>query len=48
MTVAIVRFYLLANVLLVLATLLLLAVRAVHAHLSRTMSYRHQLHPGAW
>jgi len=45
-TVAIVRFYLLANVLLVLATLVLLSVRAVSARLPRPVSYRQQLHLG--
>ncbi len=46
MTVAIVRFYLLANVLLVLATVVLLTVRAVSARLPRPISYRQQLHLG--
>jgi beta-lactamase regulating signal transducer with metallopeptidase domain len=45
-TIAIVRFYLLANVLLVLATAALLTLRAVSARLPRPVSYRQQLHLG--
>jgi beta-lactamase regulating signal transducer with metallopeptidase domain len=45
-TVAIVRFYLLANVLFVLAAIVLLTVRAVSAKLRRPVSYRQQLHLG--
>lgn len=46
MTVAIVRFYLLANVLFLLATVVLLSVRAVSGRLARPVSYRQQLHLG--
>jgi peptidoglycan lytic transglycosylase D len=45
-TVAIVRFYLLANVLFLLATVVLLSVRAVSARLARPVSYRQQLQLG--
>ena len=43
MAVDFLRFYLLANVLLALATVMLLLVRAVSARLSRPVSYRQQL-----
>lgn len=46
MGVAIVRTYLLANALIVLATLILLIVRAGSARLRRPASYRQQLHLG--
>jgi beta-lactamase regulating signal transducer with metallopeptidase domain len=45
-TVAIVRFYLFANVLFVLAAIVLLTVRAVSARLHRPVSYRQQFHLG--
>lgn len=46
MAFAIVRFYLLANILFALAAVALLAVRAVSARLPRPVSYRQQLHLG--
>ena len=46
MTVAIVRFYLLANMLFALAALLLLSIRAISARLPRPVSYRQQLNFG--
>jgi beta-lactamase regulating signal transducer with metallopeptidase domain len=46
MTVEIVRFYLLANVLFALAAVVVLAVRATSARLRRPISYRQQLHLG--